>query len=139
MAIETNGLLNIGLDSALATIENNPLASAAGAALGGIAVGVGASALVGSLVKRKSTRRKSVSSRKRGRRIKHTKRGWKQDRKRKSKQKWEVAYRKRKRSRSSPRHIRKRKGSRGIYYTKNGQPYKIMSNGRARFIKRRKK
>jgi hypothetical protein len=132
MAIETNGLLNIGLDSALATIENNPLASAAGAAIGGVAVGVGASAIVRSLIKRKSKRRKSVSSRKRGRRIKHTKRGWKQDRARRSKQKWEVAYQRRKKK-------MKKSSKRGIHYTKNGQPYKIMSNGRARFIKRRKR
>jgi hypothetical protein len=135
MAIETNGLLNIGLDSALATIENNPLASAAGAALGGFAIGVGASALVGSLVKRKSKRNKRKSSRKRGSRIKHTKRGWKQDRARRSKQKWEVAYQKRKRK---GKRVSK-KSKRGVHYTKNGQPYKIMSNGRARFIKRRKR
>jgi hypothetical protein len=30
--------------------------------------------------------------------ITHTKRGWKQDRKRKSKESWEVAYRRRKRN-----------------------------------------
>jgi hypothetical protein len=130
MGLETNGLLNQGIDTALATIENNPLASAVGAAIGGVAVGVGSAALVGSLVGRKSKRNKRKSSRKRGRRIKHTKRGWKQDRARRSKQKWEVAYRKRKKSRSS------RKSKRGVRYTKNGQPYKIMSNGRARFIKK---
>lgn len=129
MAIETNGLLNSGLDSALATIENNPLASVGGAAIGGVAVGLGSAAIISGLNKRKNKRRKRSSSGKRGRRIKHTKRGWKQDRARRSRQKWEVAYQKRKKSRSK----------KGIHYTKRGQPYKIMSNGRARFIKRRGK
>jgi len=32
---------------------------------------------------------------------------------------------------------RHKRGSRGIKYTKNGQPYKIMPNGRARFLKKR--
>lgn len=133
MAIETNGLLNSGLDSALATIENNPLASIGGAAIGGVAVGLGSAAIISSINKRKNKRHKRSSSGKRGRRIKHTKRGWKQDRARRSRQKWELAYQKRKKSKKN------RVSRRGIHYTKKGQPYKIMSNGRARFIKRRGK
>lgn len=35
--------------------------------------------------------------------------------------------------RSSPK--RARRSTRGIKYTKNGQPYRILANGRARFIK----
>lgn len=31
-----------------------------------------------------------------------------------------------------------RSSSKGIMHTKNGQPYRIMANGRARFIKRRR-
>jgi gas vesicle protein len=99
-----------------------------------IIVGAGTGVIVGGISgyaigrssssKRKSKRKKSAKSR-----IKHTSRGWKQDRKRRSKQSWEVAYQKRKRKHS--------KSKKGIHYTKNGQPYKIMSNGRARFIKRK--
>jgi len=38
------------------------------------------------------------------------------------------------RRRSSSKGIRKSKG--GLKFTKNGQPYRIMANGRARFVKR---
>lgn len=42
------------------------------------------------------------------------------------------------RARSSPKRRRKSSHSRGgIKYTKRGQPYRIMSNGRARFLKKR--
>lgn len=46
--------------------------------------------------------------------------------------------------RMSKRHTRKsrkviRRSKGGIKYTKNGQPYRIMANGRARFIKGRRK
>lgn len=44
----------------------------------------------------------------------------------------------RKARRSSKRH-QKHRSSGGIKYTKNGQPYKILANGRARFIKGRRK
>jgi hypothetical protein len=82
---------------------------------------------------------------------KKTKRGYRQDRKFISKQKHE-----RNRRRKRPAKIYKRKGkwySRtkkagnhksktrrykgGIRFTKNGQPYKIMSDGKARFIKKK--
>jgi hypothetical protein len=132
MAIDTNGLLNKGLDTALATIENNPLAVAAGAVVGGLALGVGTGALIRTTVKRKNKRGKRKSSRKRGSRIKHTKRGLAQDRKRRSKQKWEVAYQKRKKKRS--RSGSKRRGK--VYYArKTGQPYIILSSGKAKFVK----
>jgi len=41
--------------------------------------------------------------------------------------------------RRSVKHRKKshRKSKGGIKYTKNGQPYKIMPNGRARFLKKR--
>lgn len=121
--------LKDGLKSTLVTIQNNPVATALGATgVAGVAV-LGTAAIIGASKSRKNKRSKSRNSRKRGRRIKHTKRGWKQDRARKSKQKWEVAYRRRKRKKA-----RKSK-KRGVHYTKNGQPYIILSSGKARFIK----
>jgi hypothetical protein len=98
---------------------------------------IGGTALTGALVGASIVgiaKSKSSSSRKKRRshkKIMHTKRGLKQDRKRHSKQKWEVAYRKRK-----AKHHKKSKSKRGVHYTKNGQPYKIMANGRARFVKK---
>lgn len=124
--------IGVGINTAEQFVQANAVSSAVGAAVVGGAIGVGAGALIGSAVAKRSKRRKTGTSRKRGRRITHTKRGWKQDRKRKSKQKWEVAYRKRKRSSRS-----KSRSKKGIHYTKNGQPYKIMANGRARFVKKR--
>lgn len=97
-------------------------AAAAGVVTGAVALGVAAS---------KSKANKSRSKSKR--RITHSKRGWKQDRRRFNKrQKWEVAYRKRKRKGKS----RSRKG---VHYTKNGQPYILLSSGKAKFIKGRRK
>lgn len=128
----------MGIDSlisdAIGLAKEHPVATALGGAGVVVGAGLGTAAIVGATKRRKTKRRKVRNSRKRGRRIKHTKRGWKQDRKRKSKQPWEVSYRRRKR-----KHSKRMKSKRGIKYTKNGQPYKIMSNGRARFIKRRSK
>lgn len=109
--------------------------NAVGLAIGGAGLATGAvlgtAAIIGASKRRKSKRHKSRSVRKRGRRIKHTKRGWAQDRRRFNKrQRWEVNYRKRRAAKRSKR---------GIRYTKNGQPYKIMANGRARFIKRKRR
>lgn len=118
--------LNNGLKQLSAFASANPILTTAGA-IGAAAAGVlGTAAIVGAVKRRKSSRSKNRSSRKRGSRIKHTSRGWKQDRKRFNKrQKWEVAYRKRK---------MKRKGK--IYYArKTGQPYIILASGKAKFIK----
>lgn len=125
MAIKS---LNDGLIKLSAFAKENPIGTAVGVLGTGAIVGLSSAAVIGTLNRRKSKRNKSSSSRKRRSRIKHTKRGLIQDRKRRSKQKWEVAYRKRK---------LKSKAKRGVHYTKKGQPYKIMSNGRARFIKRK--
>lgn len=111
----TNSLAN-GITGLL----NNPIATGVGGAIGG--------AIVGSLATAAFTRSSGSqsSSRSRSRKrssITHTKRGWKQDRKRFNKrQKWEVAY-------------RRKKHKRGVKYTKNGQPYIILASGKARFIK----
>jgi len=124
--------IGVGINTAEQFVQANAVTSTVGAAVVGGAVGVAAGAAIGSAVAKRSKRRSSRASRKRGRRIKHTNRGWKQDRARFNKrQKWEVNYRKRKRKSSKSR------SRKGIHYTKNGQPYKIMSNGRARFIKKR--
>jgi len=106
-------------------VAEHPLGTAIGAGIVGAGVVGGVIAISG-----KKTKGKTRKSRKK---ITHTKRGWKQDRKRRSKQSWEVAYQKRKRKKHSSK---KRKG---VHYTKKGQPYIIMSSGKARFIKKTKR
>jgi Flp pilus assembly protein TadB len=76
----------------------------------------------------------SSSSKRTGKRIKHTSRGWKQDRARRSKQKWEVAYQKRKRKKKRKGKTKKSR-SRRVKTAKNGRHYIILANGRARFVK----
>jgi hypothetical protein len=110
---------------------NSGVLQTIGVATGGAVIG---GAIVGTAVALTSSSSKSgKKSKRKHKKITHTKRGWKQDRARRSKQKWEIAYQRRKRK----LHHNKSKSKRGIHYTKNGQPYKIMSNGRARFIKKR--
>jgi len=122
--------LNNGIFGSIhGVIKENPLASTVGAVGAGLVAGVGASAIVGAIKSRKNKRSTSRNSRKRGSRIKHTKRGWKQDRARRSKQKWEVAYRRRKNKK-----VRKSRG-RVRYARKTGQPYILLANGKAKFIK----
>jgi len=105
------------------------LGDARAAALGGAVAGsvVTGAAILGAGALAKSNGSFGAKRRKKTR-ITHTKRGWKQDRARRSKQKWEIAYQRRK-------HKSKRKG---VHYTKNGQPYIILSSGKAKFIKKRR-
>ena len=119
-----DGIVGIA-QSVIGEIRDNPLATIGSVAVGGAVVG----AVIGGIVASKA--KTGSSNRKKRRRITHTKRGWKQDRARRSKQKWEVAYQKRKK-----KHHKKSRSRKGIHYTKNGQPYKILANGRARFIKK---
>ena len=119
------------LDDAIGIIQDNPLGSAVGAGIIGAGLGATAVAVMGGSGKTGSKRTYSASGKRK--RITHTKRGWKQDRKRKSKQKWEVAYRKRKARRGRIHKSSKRKGK---HYTKNGQPYIILASGKARFVKK---
>lgn len=124
MSSITNGITGITTD------VKEYLGTSTSAAIGGAVVGsavTGAVALGIAAAKSKSSKSRTKSKR----RITHTKRGWKQDRKRFNKrQKWEVAYRKRK----------ARKGhKKGVRYTKNGQPYIILKSGKARFIKGRRR
>ncbi len=112
----------MGIDSLTNGIQGvvtaNPLTSLAGAVVAGTAVGVGTSAIVGAVKRRKTKRRKSKSSRKRSRTTKR---------------------RKGMRKRRTPRTAGKRKdrSTKRIRYTKNGQPYVILRNGRARFISKK--
>lgn len=118
----------VGLDDVKSAVSSNivPIAVGAGVAVAG--TGVAIAALSGGSNKKTSKRvRKKIT---------HTRRGLKQDRARRSKQKWEVAYQRRKRKNHKSKNSKSR---RGIHYTKNGQPYKIMANGRARFIKKGRK
>lgn len=115
-----------GIDDMLSTIDANPIKTAGVVALGAGAAGVGTGLLLSSITGKKTKKKRSKTRKK----IRHTKRGWAQDRKRKSKQKWEIAYQRRKKRKS-------KRSKRGVHYTKHGQPYKIMPNGRARFIKRK--
>jgi len=67
--------------------------------------------------KKKSSSRRKKSSQNRRRKIKH---------------------------RTSPkgklrRHKTKHRGGKAIHYTKHGQPYRIMADGKARFIKKKKR
>jgi len=137
--------LKDGLTTAIGTVSEfvseHPVGTALGAG-GVVATGAGLVALGSSKSKAKTKRKAKKKNRKTGRRIKHTKRGWVQDRKRRSKQKWEVAYQKRKRRKlHSKRHSHHNKRRGKIYYArKTGQPYIILASGKAKFIrgKRRK-
>jgi len=117
----------MGLNSIADGLTKNTV----GAAVGGGVLGLGSGLLIGAAIGSKA-KRKTRKSRVKRRRITHTKRGLRQDRKRRSKQKWEVAYQKRKRKRS--RSTSKRRGK--IHYArKTGQPYIILQSGKAKFIK----
>jgi len=134
-----DGLTNIQ-NNLSSTILQSPVKAAAATAIGGVVAGGLVGTAVGAAVTKKR-KKSSMSrvSRKRNSRIKHTKRGWKQDRKRRSKQKWEVAYQKRKKKHSSK--SGKKRGKHIYYAKKTGQPYILKANGQAKFIKgkRRKK
>lgn len=94
-------------------------------ALGAGAATVGGAAVLGGAML-------ASKGKKRKKRIAHTKRGLKQDRKRKSKQKWEVAYRNRKKKGKR----KAKKSSKRIHYArKTGQPYILLASGKAKFIK----
>jgi len=113
------------LDNATGMAKENLGLVALGAGVAGVGAGIGVASLIGGKTKKKT--RKSRNRRK----ITHTSRGWKQDRKRKSKQKWEVAYRRHKK-----KHKKGSKRMGKVYYArKTGQPYIILSSGKAKFIK----
>lgn len=119
--------INSLIEDAIGLAKEHPVATAIGGGVAALGSGVAIASVIGSKTKKKT--RKSSTKR---RRITHTKRGWKQDRKRRSKQKWEVAYQKRKRKKKSK--PSKRRG-RIHYAKKTGQPYIILASGKAKFIK----
>jgi len=102
-----------------------------------IAGAVGSGAVIGTVLLATSAAKSTKS--KTGKRIKHTKRGWKQDRARRSKQKWEVAYQRRKRRLKRSESRTRSHSKHGVKYTSNGQPYIILRSGKARFIKKRRR
>ena len=112
-------------------VTEKPLATAA---LGAAAIGATALGVV-AVTKRKKTKTAK----------KKTRKGRARDRKFISKQKHEQAYVRRKK-RAGKKITRKRYKTKStskkrvgkIYYTKKGQPYKIMASGKARFIKKSK-
>jgi len=112
------------IDDAKQFARENTSALVGGALVGGAVVG--ASALIYSKTKKKAKAR--------------TTKGRRRDRKFISKQKHERAYQKSRRKKgkktTGKKYKTKSKSKKGIHYTKNGQPYKILSNGRARFIKK---
>jgi len=118
-------------------ILKTPIGSAtAGAVIGGAVVG---GSILGVQAINKAT--KSSSSRK-----KKTKKGASRDRKYISKQKHEVAYQRRRKKLGKKTYGKKyktkshiSKSKKGIHYTKNGQPYKILASGKERFIKKTRK
>jgi ribulose kinase len=106
----------------------------------GVAIGAaGTAAAAAGIVALSSSASKTKTKRKTHKKITHTKRGWKQDRKRRSKQKWEVAYQKRKRKLKKRHNSGGKKRSGKVKYTKKGQPYIILRSGKARFIKKSKR
>jgi len=115
-----------------------PAISARDAIIGatGLVVGATAGATAGYIAGKSSS-----SRRRKGRKKKRKTTGRSRDRRFISRQKHERAYVKKHGSRGRKRYkSRKRSNSRrGIRYTKNGQPYKILASGKARFIKRRKR
>ena len=119
------------LDESIGFIGENPISS--------VGVAIGGGAVAGAVAGFFFGKRKKKNSK--------TKRGTRRDRKFISKQKHERAYIKRKqragkritrkRYKTSKSKSKKRLGK--TYYTKKGQPYKILSSGKARFIKKGKK
>jgi hypothetical protein len=124
--------INTLIEDAIGIAKENPITTALGVGAAGVALGAGTAVAIGAMGSSNKSKRKKRSK------IKHTRRGWKLDRAKRSKQKWEVAYRKRKRKAKKSKSRHKRSG-RIHYARKTGQPYIILKNGRAKFIKGRRK
>jgi len=135
-------LLDTGVQSvgtAQEFVRKNPVTSGVTVA-GGVLAGVTAVQIVRKV---KSKAAKTKAKRKKT----TTKKGGSRDRKFISKQKHEQAYIRRKKkagkkitrarykTKTSKRTTKKKVGK--LYYTKKGQPYKIMASGKARFVKKK--
>lgn len=135
-ARELQSSLVQGVGTAGEFVRKNPVTSAVGVAGGVLAGG----AVIQIVRKARSKTAKAKAKRKKTTR----KKGGSRDRKFISKQKHEQAYIRRKRKAGKKitraRYKTKKSGSKKrvgkIYHTKNGQPYKIMASGKARFIKK---
>lgn len=121
-----------GLTNVQNLIGENPFASVGTAAVVGAGVGAGVTGLVMSASKKrkkktKKSKKKSSKSKKKSRKLKFGSPAWRKK-----------YMRKKRKGRRTPRTAGKGKdrSSKRIRYTKRGQPYIIMRNGRARFIKR---
>ena len=131
-----SGAQSVG--SAQEFVRKNPVTSGVAVA-GGVLAGITAVQIV-----RKTKSKASKIKAKRKKTI--GKKGGSRDRKFISKQKHEQAYirRKRKAGKKITRARYKTKTSKSkkrvgkLYYTKKGQPYKIMASGKARFVKKSK-
>jgi len=116
-------------------VRKHPVTSAV--TVGG---GVLAATQVIRIVKKAKKKTKTAKAKKKStkraprRKSKRSKLSWQLDRARISKQKHEVAYQRRKKALKST--SKKRVGK--VYYTKKGQPYVMLRNGRAKFIKKTK-
>jgi hypothetical protein len=137
---DITGGVQSGINSVISAGENSlsnisTTTALIGAGVGGLVVGGGVGALVGSSLRKKTKKVKHKSSRS----------GRARDRRFKSKQKHEQRYKRKrkykvygkkgyinpKKSKSSSR--------KGVHYTKKGQPYILLRSGKARFIKKRSK
>jgi hypothetical protein len=105
---------------------------ALGAGVAGVAVGVGASAIVSHYKKRKKTHktkaRKKVSRRSKARKLKFGSKAYRKKYLKHGRRKQKQPYTAGRRRDTSHRRIR---------YTKNNQPYVILRSGKARFISKR--
>lgn len=131
--------IDAGIEGIKSEIMEHPITSV------GIASGAGviSGGIAGTLV----TSRSSSNRKRRKKSYKKTSRGRKRDRMFKSKQKHEQRYKRKKKykvyGKKGYQYPKRRKSSSKkrvgkIYKTKNGQPYKILASGKAKFIKRRK-
>jgi len=119
------GINNL-IEGVTEAISNNPTAATLGGVAVGTALGVGGTLAVGALTKKRTKKRRSSKSRR------------KHPRHQKIHQHYGLReVRIKKRSRKHHKSHSRRKG--GVHYTKNGQPYIILSSGKAKFIKKKRR
>lgn len=121
-----------GLETVSEFVRKHPVTSAVTVG-GGVLAGIAVTQIARKGVKKRRAAKKTTSKKRVTK--KRSKLSWQLDRARISKQKHEVAYQKRKKKLKSSG-SKKRVGK--TYYTKKGQPYKILRSGKARFIKKSK-
>lgn len=121
------------LDNAMGFVKENPIATSIGAT----AVGVGSAVAISSVIGKATSKKRKTK----------TKRGRSRDRKFRSKQKHEKKYKRKRKykvyGKKGYQYPKKRKSGTKkrtgkLYYTKKGQPYKILASGKARFVKKTK-